>query len=253
MSAVRRPRPRRPQAARSRGHRAAWSPSSRWPQSRWPPGGRGSTLEAGADPSQPADRLEAPPVTTEDARTQVDPLATPRTVRMVRRFEASRSRVFRPLADPEEMVRWFAEEVRGSLGVGTRTTLVFPDSRTGGTPWCPRTTRSSSSAGPGCRTTATRRPSGSSSSPSDTAPSSRSPTAPSTSASRCPRRLRRGKRGLGRGACLAPRLGRLLRGAAPAALATTATAARHYRARPNAVPRRRRKLGAWPYISTPAL
>jgi uncharacterized protein YndB with AHSA1/START domain len=49
---------------------------------------------------------------------------------MVRRFDASRARVFRSLSDPEEMVRWFAEEVRGSLGVGTRTTLVFPDSRT---------------------------------------------------------------------------------------------------------------------------
>jgi len=69
-------------------------------------------------------------VTTEDARTQVDPLGAPRFVRMVRRFDASRARVFRSLSDPEEMVRWFAEEVRGSLAVGTRTTLVFPHSRT---------------------------------------------------------------------------------------------------------------------------
>jgi len=68
-------------------------------------------------------------VTTEDARTQVDPLGAPRFVRMVRRFEASRSRVFRPLSDPEEMVRWFAEEVRGSLAAGTRTILVFPETR----------------------------------------------------------------------------------------------------------------------------
>ncbi len=112
-------------------------------------------------------------MTTEDARTQVDPLATPRTVRIVRRFEASRSRVFRRLADPEEMVRWFAEEVRGSLGVGTRTTLVFPDSRTWWDtvvsendkvfefrwPWLPDDSY---------QTTV-----GSSSSPSDTAPNSR--------------------------------------------------------------------------------
>jgi uncharacterized protein YndB with AHSA1/START domain len=69
-------------------------------------------------------------VTTEDARTQVDPLSAPRFVRMVRRFDASRARVFRSLSDPEEMVRWFAEEVRGSLAAGTRTTLVFPHSRT---------------------------------------------------------------------------------------------------------------------------
>jgi uncharacterized protein YndB with AHSA1/START domain len=59
----------------------------------------------------------------------VDPLAEPRYVRMVRRFDASRARVFRSLSDPEEMVRWFAEEVRGSLAAGTRTTLVFPESR----------------------------------------------------------------------------------------------------------------------------
>ena len=63
-------------------------------------------------------------------QTQIDPLATPRFVRMERRFDASRARVFRSLSDPEEMVRWFAEEVRGSLAVGTRTTLVFPHSRT---------------------------------------------------------------------------------------------------------------------------
>jgi uncharacterized protein YndB with AHSA1/START domain len=69
-------------------------------------------------------------VTIEDARTQVDPLGAPRFVRMIRRFDASRARVFRSLSDPEEMVRWFAEEVRGSLAAGTRTTLVFPHSRT---------------------------------------------------------------------------------------------------------------------------
>jgi len=69
-------------------------------------------------------------VSTDDARTQIDPLSAPRFVRMVRRFDASRARVFRSLSDPEEMVRWFAEEVRGSLAAGTRTILVFPHSRT---------------------------------------------------------------------------------------------------------------------------
>ena len=69
-------------------------------------------------------------MSTDDARTQIDPLSAPRFVRMVRRFDASRARVFRSLSDPEEMVRWFAEEVRGSLAAGTRTTLVFPHSRT---------------------------------------------------------------------------------------------------------------------------
>jgi uncharacterized protein YndB with AHSA1/START domain len=68
-------------------------------------------------------------VTDEDARTLVDPLAEPRFVRMVRRFDASRSRVYRCISDPEELVRWFPEEVRGSLAVGTRTTLVFPETR----------------------------------------------------------------------------------------------------------------------------
>lgn len=66
----------------------------------------------------------------DDAVTQVDLLSTPRTVRMVRRFDASRARVYRCLTDPEELVRWFPEEVRGSLAKTTRTVLVFPDSRT---------------------------------------------------------------------------------------------------------------------------
>jgi uncharacterized protein YndB with AHSA1/START domain len=69
-------------------------------------------------------------VTTDDARTLVDPLGAPRSVRLVRRFDASRARVFRCLTDPEELVRWFPEEVRGSLAKATRTVLVFPEMRT---------------------------------------------------------------------------------------------------------------------------
>jgi uncharacterized protein YndB with AHSA1/START domain len=68
-------------------------------------------------------------VSHEDARTLVDPLAQPRTVHMVRRFNAPPARVYRCLTDPEEIVRWFAEQIEGSLAVGTRSVLVFPDSR----------------------------------------------------------------------------------------------------------------------------
>jgi len=68
-------------------------------------------------------------VSTDDAPTQIDPLATPRMVRMVRRFDAPRARLYRCLVDPEELVRWFAEQIDGSLGLRTRSTLVFPDQR----------------------------------------------------------------------------------------------------------------------------
>lgn len=67
---------------------------------------------------------------TEDDRAQLyDPLGTPRVVRMVRRFNAPPSRVFRCLTDPEELVRWFPEQIEGSIAVRTRSTLVFPDQR----------------------------------------------------------------------------------------------------------------------------
>lgn len=68
-------------------------------------------------------------MTIEDARTQIDPLSAPRTVRMVRRFSAPPTRLFRCWTDPEEIVRWFPEQVEGSLAAGTRTMLVFPDQR----------------------------------------------------------------------------------------------------------------------------
>ena len=58
-----------------------------------------------------------------------DPLLAPRTVRMARRFQAPPSRVYRCWTVPEELVRWFPQRVEGSLAVGTRSTLVFPDQR----------------------------------------------------------------------------------------------------------------------------
>jgi uncharacterized protein YndB with AHSA1/START domain len=64
-----------------------------------------------------------------EAITQLDPLATPRTVRMVRRFDAPPARVYRCWTDPEELARWFPEQIEGSLAAGTRSTLVFPDDR----------------------------------------------------------------------------------------------------------------------------
>jgi len=56
-------------------------------------------------------------------------LLAPRTVHLVRRFAGSPSRVFRCLTDPEELVRWFPEQIEGSIAVNTRSTLVFPDRR----------------------------------------------------------------------------------------------------------------------------
>ena len=66
---------------------------------------------------------------TGDAATSLDPLGAPRSVRMVRRFDAPRSRVYRCWTVPEELVRWFPQRIEGSLAVGTRSTLVFPDQR----------------------------------------------------------------------------------------------------------------------------
>ncbi len=68
-------------------------------------------------------------MTSDDTTTTIDPLAAPRTVRMTRRFNAPPNRLYRCWTDPEEIVRWFPELVEGSLAVGTRSTLVFPDQR----------------------------------------------------------------------------------------------------------------------------
>lgn len=65
-----------------------------------------------------------------DDQTQIDPLAAPRTIRMERRFDAPPSRLYRCWTDPEEIVRWFPEQIDGSLALNTRSTLVFPDQRT---------------------------------------------------------------------------------------------------------------------------
>jgi uncharacterized protein YndB with AHSA1/START domain len=50
-------------------------------------------------------------------------------VRMTRRLMAPPARVFRALSDPEELIRWFPEQVEGSLAVGARATLVWPTRR----------------------------------------------------------------------------------------------------------------------------
>ena len=68
-------------------------------------------------------------MSTEEARTQVDPLGSPRLVRAVRRFNAPPTRLYRCWTDPEELVRWFPEQIEGSLAAGTRSMLVFPDDR----------------------------------------------------------------------------------------------------------------------------
>ncbi len=64
-----------------------------------------------------------------DDQTQIDPLATPRTIRMERRFDAPPSRLYRCWTDPEEIVRWFPEQIEGSLALNTRSILVFPKER----------------------------------------------------------------------------------------------------------------------------
>jgi uncharacterized protein YndB with AHSA1/START domain len=48
---------------------------------------------------------------------------------MVRRFGAPPSRVYRCWTVPEKLIRWFPQRVEGSLAVGTRSVLVFPDQR----------------------------------------------------------------------------------------------------------------------------
>jgi len=68
-------------------------------------------------------------VSTDDVHTEVDPLGSPRTVRMARRFDAPRSRVYRSWTVPEELVRWFPQRIEGSLAAGTRSVLIFPDQR----------------------------------------------------------------------------------------------------------------------------
>jgi uncharacterized protein YndB with AHSA1/START domain len=52
-----------------------------------------------------------------------------RWIHMRRRLDAPPDRAFRAWADPEELQRWLPERVEGSLAVGTRSVLVWPDER----------------------------------------------------------------------------------------------------------------------------
>ena len=53
----------------------------------------------------------------------------PRWVRIGRRFEAPPDRIFRAWTDPDELQRWLPERVEGSLAVGTRSVLAWPQER----------------------------------------------------------------------------------------------------------------------------
>jgi uncharacterized protein YndB with AHSA1/START domain len=57
-------------------------------------------------------------------------MAEQRWVRMTRRLMAPPGRVYRAWSDPEELPRWFPEQVEGSLAAGSRANLVWPDQRT---------------------------------------------------------------------------------------------------------------------------
>ena len=70
-----------------------------------------------------------PSVRPPDVHPEVGPLGAPRTVRMVRRFDAPPTRIYRSWTVPEELIRWFPQRIEGSLAVGTRSVLVFPDQR----------------------------------------------------------------------------------------------------------------------------
>ena len=52
-----------------------------------------------------------------------------RWIRMQSRLNAPPQRVLRAWSDPEELARWFPEQVEGGLAVGSRSILVWPDRR----------------------------------------------------------------------------------------------------------------------------
>jgi uncharacterized protein YndB with AHSA1/START domain len=52
-----------------------------------------------------------------------------RTIHIERRLDAPPYRVYRAWSSPEALSEWFPESVEGSLAVGARSTLVFPDER----------------------------------------------------------------------------------------------------------------------------
>jgi uncharacterized protein YndB with AHSA1/START domain len=66
------------------------------------------------------------PTTDQPTIALADPI---RTVRLQRRLDAPPYRVYRAWSSPEALAEWFPESVEGSLAVGTRSTLVFPDRR----------------------------------------------------------------------------------------------------------------------------
>jgi uncharacterized protein YndB with AHSA1/START domain len=52
-----------------------------------------------------------------------------RWVRMRLRLDAPPDRVLRTWSDPEELARWFPEQIEGGLAVGSRSVLVWSDRR----------------------------------------------------------------------------------------------------------------------------
>ena len=52
-----------------------------------------------------------------------------RWIRIERPLRSSTERVYRAFTDPEEILRWFAQQVEGSLAVGSRSVLVFERER----------------------------------------------------------------------------------------------------------------------------
>ncbi len=52
-----------------------------------------------------------------------------RYVRMHLRLNSPPDRVYRTWADPEELARWFPEQIEGALAVGARSVLVWSDRR----------------------------------------------------------------------------------------------------------------------------
>jgi uncharacterized protein YndB with AHSA1/START domain len=52
-----------------------------------------------------------------------------RWVRLERRLDASVERVFRAWSDPEELARWLPDQVEGSLGINTRSQLLWSGER----------------------------------------------------------------------------------------------------------------------------
>ena len=52
-------------------------------------------------------------------------MSTERWIRIERSLRSSPERAYRAFTDPDEVIRWFALRVEGSLAVGTRSLLVF--------------------------------------------------------------------------------------------------------------------------------